>query len=419
MPKIITKLPETTIRNAKPKAQHYKLTDEGGLRVLVRTSGTKIWQYHYRFMGKCKTLTLGQYPLLSTADARAARDQAKKLLQDGIDPSERKKAEKLKLKYEHKNNFEALAREWHSKQNWIPKHAANILSRLEKDIFPYIGKKPINQINRLDILNALQNIEARGALDVAKRMNQYCVAVFEYALLNRLCTDNPAVGLSGLIKAHRARNRPYLKERQLSGFCQSLEQYQGKEIIRLALKLLMLTFVRPGELRGARWEEIDIANAKWVIPDERMKMKIEHTVPLSTQALEVIHQIRKISGKSTILFPGRKNFFTPISDVTLLKAIKVMGYQGQVVPHGFRATASTILNENDFRPDVIERQLAHTPGNKVQASYNHAAHMKKRVAMVQWWGDYLEEKYQGIAIMPSHDQENYQKDRQEVLQRAA
>lgn len=409
MPKIIKRLPDTKFRTAPIKEKNYVLRDGDGLRLLVRKSGTKTWQYLYLFSGKEKTYTIGEYPLISAVEAREKRDALKKMVGNDIDPGDHKKSEKLKREYEHKNSFEALAREWHRNQPWVEKHSSNVLRTLEKDIFKHFGKKPISQVTRLDILNALQKIEARGSLDVAKRMNQYCHAVFEYALLNRLCTDNPAIGLSKRIKSHVVQHRPYLKEDELPAFLEKVDHYHGSEIVKLALKLLMLTFVRPGELRRARWNEIDEKKARWIIPQERMKMKRTHIVPLSPQALEVIAQIRKISGKSPILFPGRKNFITPITDVTMLRAIKLMGYQDKVVPHGFRATASTILNENSFRADVIERQLAHFHKNKVRASYNHAEYLPERMEMMDWWGNYLEEKYQGVAIMPRYDKKNNQK----------
>jgi integrase len=403
MPRMIARLPETTIRNAKPKAKNYKLVDEGGLRVLVRTSGTKIWQYHYQFMGKWKTLTLGQYPLLGMADARKARDQAKTLLQDGMDPGEHKKAEKLKREYEHKNSFEALAREWHSKQNWVQKHADNILSRLEEDVFPYIRHKPINKITRQEVLQALQHIEARGALDVAKRNARYCSAIFEYALIKGLCENNPATNLSKILKSRPVKHRPFLREKQIPDFLRKLKTYHGNPIVRLALEFLMLTFVRPGELRGARWEEIDEKAALWIIPAERMKMSREHIVPLSRQALAILAEIRKISGDSPILFPGKKNFKTPISDVTMLKAIKILGYHGKISPHGARATASTLLNEKGFRWDAVERQLAHLEGNKIRGAYNHAEYLKECRIMMQWYADHLEKLTNGTAIEVTGD----------------
>jgi integrase len=390
MPRINRKLTETEIRNAKPKDKDYKLYDDGGLRLLVRTSGTKVWQYPYKLQDKYNIYTIGQYPDIGSADARKLRDEARKLIKDGIAPNEQKKAIALKAQYESRNSFHALATEWHSKQLWAKKHAASILRRLEVDVFPEIGHKPIAKVTRLDVLQALQKIEKRGSLDVAKRVNQYCASIFDYALVLGLCEMNLAIGLSKAIKAHQTTHRAYLKEKELPDFLAKLEAYRGRTLIRLALKLLVHTFVRPGELRGARWDEIEEAKSEWRIVPERMKMKREHIVPLSSQALGIIRQIRAISGGCALLFPGVKSIHKPISDVTLLKAIQILGYGGKATPHGMRATASTILNENGFKPDVIERQLAHIEQNKVRAAYHHAEYLAERREMMQWWGNYLE-----------------------------
>lgn len=390
MPRTNKKLTEVEIRNAKPKDKDYKLYDEGGLRLLVRKTGTKAWQYPYKLNGKENVYTIGQYPEIGSAEARKLRDEARKMIREGRVPTEEKKAIKLKAMYENRNSFHALAMEWFDKQIWAKKHKANILRRLELDVFPFIGHKPVNKITRLDVLQALQKIEARGALDVAKRVNQYCAGIFDYALLIGLCEMNPAMGLSKAIKSQAVTHRAYLKEKELPEFLTKLEAYRGRPLIKFALQLLMLTFVRPGELRGARWDEINEDKAEWRIPAARMKMRRDHYVPLSSQALDVIKQIRKISGTCELLFPGIKNSQTPISDVTLIKALKILGYGGTATPHGMRATASTILNENGFRPDVIERQLAHVEKNKIRAAYHHSEYLDDRRKMMQWWGSHLE-----------------------------
>ncbi len=358
--------------------------------MLVRKSGTKTWQYVYKFLDKEKTYTIGEYPLISATEAREKRDLLKKQVKDGIDPCEHKKSEKLKLEYEHKNNFESLAREWHSKQNWVKKHADNILKRLEEDIFHYIGRKPINKINRQEVFKVLQKIEDRNALDVAKRIAQYCNLIFEYALIKGICDNNPAVGLSRILKSRPVKNRAFLREAQLPDFLCTLENYNGSRLVQLAIKLQLLTLLRPGELRKGRWEEIDEKKAIWTVPASRMKMKKEHIVPLSRQALEILRELKTISGKSPVLFPSKKNYFTPISDATIHKAIRIMGYHGILDPHGTRATASTILNDHQFWSEAVERQLAHKERNKVKGSYNHAEHMDERVKMMQWYADHLD-----------------------------
>ncbi len=409
MPKIIKRLPDTKFRTAPIKEKNYALRDGDGLRLLVRKSGTKTWQYLYLFRDKEKTFTIGDYPLISAVEAREKRDTLKKMVGNGIDPCENKKAEKLKLEYEHKNSFEAVAREWHSKQNWVKKHADNIISKLAEDIFPYLKNKPINKITRQEVLQALLAIEERGALDVAKRTARYCAAIFEYALIKGLCDNNPATNLSKILKSRPVKHRPFLREKQIPDFLRKVRTYHGNPIVRLALQFLMLTFVRPGELRGARWEEIDEKAALWIIPAERMKMNREHIVPLSRQALAILAEIRKISGESPILFPGKKNFKTPISDVTLLKAIKILGYHGKISPHGARATASTLLNEKGFRWDAVERQLAHLEGNKIRGAYNHAEYLRECRIMMQWYADHLEKLTNGTATEVTGDgKETYQ-----------
>lgn len=395
MPKINRKLTDTEIRNAKPKDKDYKLYDEGGLRLLVRKSGTKAWQYPYKLHGKANLYTIGQYPQTSVSEARKARDEVRLLVQQGINPNKDKQERYWANQPETEMCFEAIAREWHSKQIWNEKHASNILRTLEADVFPKIGKKPIYEVNAQDVLRILRAIEDRGALDVAKRVNQRCTAIFDYAIVRGICDNNPATGRAKIIQARKVKHRPYLKDEQLPEFLNALENYVGSKKVKLAMKLLVLTFVRPGELRNTQWDEIDEDKAEWRIPAERMKMKRPHLVPLSSQALEVLSELKKLTGKSKLLFPSSKNPSKPISDVTLTKVLIILGYIGEkkVVPHGMRATASTILNEKgQFRPDVIERQLAHVEKNKVRAAYHHAEYLDERKSMMQWWGDYLENK---------------------------
>lgn len=392
MPRMNTKLSELQIKNAKPKAADYKLYDDGGLRLLVRSSGTKVWQYPFIYGGKANIYTIGKYPEVTTAEARQARDEARKMINRGINPNTLKKEARIKRQYEGENGFEKLANEWFSKQTWAEKHSANIKSRLEKDVHYLIGNKPINQITRQDILHILQKIEARGALDVAKRVNQYITAIFEYGLIKGICENNPAIGLSKTVKSYKVQHRAYLSEKQLPEFLRKLDDYSGRTMIKLALKLLMLTFVRPGELRGAWWNEFDLEKAEWRIPAKRMKMSREHIVPLSKEALKVLEHLKPISGHRPLLFPGIKKPNEPISDVTLTKALIILGYKDIATAHGMRATASTILNENGFKPDVIERQLAHIEQNKVRAAYHHTEYLAERKEMMAWWGAYLQDK---------------------------
>lgn len=387
MPKRTLKLMETQIKNAKPKDKAYKLYDGDGLRLLVRPSGTKVWQYPYTLHKKSNIYTIGQYPEIGAAKARQMRDEARKLIQSGIHPVETKATHKLPEGA--KNSLGAIGNEWLDKQIWVKKHKSNITRQLNQDIFHYIGNRPIRSVTRQELYTALKRIEDRNALDVAKRTAQHCVQIFDFALSKGQCENNPAIGLSKTIKKCQTKNRAYLKEDQVPDFLKKLEHYSGSEKVKLAMKLLMLTLVRPGELRGARWVEFNFDKAEWRIPAERMKVKREHIVPLSKQALGVIERLRHITGNAELLFPGN-DATKPISDVTLTKCLIILGYGGEATAHGMRATASTILNENSFNRDWVERQLAHLPKDKIRAAYNHALYLAERPEMMQWWGDYLE-----------------------------
>jgi integrase len=392
MPKTKAKLTETQIKNAKTKPTAYKLYDEGGLLLLVRPSGTKVWQLPYRLSDKYNVYTIGQYPEIGSADARRLKDEAKKLIKAGTDPNKHKEEQFQRNLGAAESTFEAIGREWHGKQTWNPKHSKNILNALEKDVFPKIGYKQVNKVTAQDILSVLHGIETRDALDVAKRVNQRCVAIFDYAIAKSLCEFNPAIGRTKTLKTQEVKHRPSLRENQLPDFMKKLEDYRGGMIVRLALKLLLLTFVRPGELRWGRWDEIDEKKAEWRIPAERMKMKRPHIVPLSKQALAVLKELREKTGRTDLLFPGERGADKPISDVTLIKALIIMGYTGdkKVVPHGMRHTASTILHENKFKSEIIEVQLAHIDKNKVRGAYNHALYLEERQQLMQWWADYLD-----------------------------
>jgi integrase len=395
MPKVIRKLTEKEIQAAKPQEKPYKLYDEGGLLLLVRPSGTKVWQYPYKLNDKYNVLTIGQYgstpDKVGTSHARKLRDEAKALLKQGIDPNKQKKDVYQQKVSENANTFEAVAREWYGKQNWAPKHSKNILSRMEKDVFGAIGWKPIAEVNVPDIMSILRRIEERGAPDVAKRINQYCSAVFEHAIVQGLCDMNPAQGRAKYIQGNKVQNRAHLTEKQLPAFLQRLEDPDNHSLMTLAVKLLVLTFVRPGELRGAAWEEINEKEKLWVIPASRMKIARDHIAPLSKQALKTITQIREISGDSTLLFPGRKRVVQPISDVALIKAVKHLT-NDKATPHGFRHTASTILNEQGFNRDHIEMQLAHVEQSKVRGTYNKAIYLEDRKVMMQAWANFLDKK---------------------------
>ena len=387
-------LTDISLRNAKPKEKQYKLSDTNGMYLLVTPTGGTYWRLKYRYGGKEKTLALGTYPEISLKEARVKRDEARKLIASGVDPSLVKKEMKLKQYLHTESAFEKIAREWHEHQalGWTPRHSSYVLRRLEADIFPLLGDRAINEITAPELLGALREIEKRGAIDIAHRAAQTCGQIFRYAIATGRAERNVAADLRGALKTRKKENYSRLEAKELPEFLAKLTIDNGDAQNKLAFKLLILTFVRSGELRGARWEEFDFEKAEWRIPAERMKMRDPHIVPLSTQALEVLKQLDSVKiPNREHLFPNRNNPMKCMSENTLLYTLYRMGYHKKATPHGFRATASTILNEHSFRPDAIERQLAHAERNKVRASYNHAQYLPERREMMQWWGNYLEE----------------------------
>ncbi|RKR84212.1 integrase [Mucilaginibacter gracilis] len=386
-------LTDAKLRNAKPQAKSYKLSDEKGLFLLVQPSGGKWWRFKYRFAGKEKSLSLGVYPEISLAEARNRLMEARALLQAGKDPSFARQEGKRTITAKHQNTFETIARKWHdySISRWTPKYARQIITRLEADVFPEIGSYPIADITTPDLVRVGRAIEGRGANDLAHRAIQYCGQIFTYAVQTGIITHSPATELRGALKPVVKKNHAYLKADELPDFITRLENYDGDAQTRLALKLILMTFVRTTELRGAEWTEIDFEKAEWRIPAARMKMKEPHIVPLSKQAIAVLQSLQRLTGQWKYIFPNSiKPGFGFMSENTMLFALYRMGYRGRTTIHGLRATASTILYENDYTQDVVERQLAHAPRNKVRASYDHAKFLGQRRQMMQWWSDYLE-----------------------------
>ncbi len=385
-------LTDTACKNAKPEAKARKLADGGGLYLEVAPSGSKYWRLKYRFAGKEKRLALGVYPETSLAEARERRVQARKVLAAGNDPSETKKEAKRLVAMKAENNLETLAREWyeHHLHEWAAHYARDVINRLETHIFPKLGNRPIADISATELLACLKVIEKSGALDMAQRMMQTCGQIFRYAIITGRTRYNPVNDLRGALKTPVRKHHAHLKADELSEFLQKLEAYDGEPQTKLAVKFLILTFVRTTELRGAFWQEINFDKAEWRIPASRMKMKDPHIVPLSSQAIDVLRELQKHSGNREHVFPNQQHPSKCMSENTMLYALYRMGYHSRTTGHGFRATASTILNENGFTPDWIERQLAHCERNKVRAAYNHAQYLPERRKMMQWWGDYLE-----------------------------
>jgi integrase len=385
-------LSDAKARNAKPKAKPYKLADGEGLFLLVLPSGGKYWRLKYFFADKEKVLALGVYPQITLADARERRIQARKLLATGKDPGAVKKEAKRLTKVKSANTFETVSREWYEKRKheWAASSAKTKLIRLEGHILPKLGQKPIADITAPDVLELLRVIEGNGTLDTARRVMQMCGQIFMYAIATGRAERNPVPDLRGALKTPIVKHQAFLKENELPLYLKKLEEYDGHPQTRLALRFLLLTFVRTTELRAAEWVEIDWEKAEWRIPAERMKVKEEHIVPLSVQALIVLRELQGQTGNRQYVFVNLHNSKKYMSENTMLYALYRMGYHSRATGHGFRSTASTILNENGFMPDVIERQLAHSERNAVRAAYNHAQYLPERRKMMQWWADYLD-----------------------------
>jgi integrase len=387
---------------AKPADRPFKLFDGHGLFLLVKPNSARYWRLQYRMAGKQKLLALGVYPQVSLREAREKQADARKLIRNGIDPVEAKREQKRTLKAQSENSFESIAREWHEQNEgrWAHHHAFVVLRSLQREVFPTLGTKPIREITAPMLLETIKRTEKRGALEVASRVLQRVNAVFRYAIQTGRATYNPAADLVGSLKTRKVTHRAALSRAELPEFLTKLNAYDGHRITRLAMKLMALTFVRSSELRGARWEEFDFERAEWRIPAERMKMGTEHIVPLSRQAVAVIEELRPITGRYELLFPNRNNLNKPMSENALIYAMYRMGYHSKATVHGFRATASTILHELGFWPDVIERQLAHAERNSVRAAYHRSEYLEERRRMMQAWADYLDTLATGATVIP-------------------
>ena len=377
-------LTDIQIRKAKPKDKAYTLNDGNGLSLLIEPNGSKGWRFRYRFAGKPKMISFGVYGQISLADARRKRDEAKKQLSDGIDPSDARKSEKITQKYAAENTFKAVAMEWHASKcsTWSKGYASEILRCFENDVFPFIGSRPIDQLAPLELLAVLQKIEKRGALEQASKIRRRCGEVFRYAVITGRAKYNPAPDLSGAMNKPETKHFPFLQESEIPDFVKALNNYQGSKITKYATQLLMLTGVRTVELRFAEWSEFDFENARWEIPKERMKKRRPHLVPLSPQVLEILDKLKVISGNYSLLFPGRNDARKPISDASINKVIAKIGYKGRLTGHGFRHMMSTILHEKGFDSAWIELQLAHVDKNSIRGIYNHALYLEGRSAML-------------------------------------
>ncbi|WP_140636631.1 tyrosine-type recombinase/integrase [Methylibium rhizosphaerae] len=388
-------LTDTACRNAKAVDKAFKLSDSAGLYLLVNPSGGKLWRFKYRFAGKEKLLALGSYPQIALKDARKRRDKARELLDDSIDPSQQKKISKLTQQAAAAHSFKAVAEAWHAR--WAPSrdatHAAKVRRRLEADIYPEIGTLPVSAITAPMLLAVAKKVEARGALDVAKRVYQTCGQVLRYALAHGLIERNPAADVKpgDALRPAKTKNYARLELKDVPELLRRIETYDGSVYTRLAIKLMALTFVRTSELIGARWEEFDFAAGQWRIPAERMKMDTPHIVPLSRQAVAVLRELEKVRLGRALLFPGERDHAKPMSNNTILYALYRMGYHSRMTGHGFRGLASTILHEQGFEHAHIELQLAHQERDAISAAYNYATYLPQRKKMMQWYADRLDQ----------------------------
>ena len=393
MPKRIVPLSETKVRTAKPQKSPQKLFDGGGLFLLVTPSGGKLWNLKYRFNGKEKKLSLGSYPEISLAEARQRREEARTLVANEVDPGEIKKAQQA-AESAQADTFEVIAREWHSRfaPTWAKSHAGKIIRRFELYVFPWIGTKEITSISAKEMLEVLRRVEEKGIIETAHRIQQSCGRVFRYAIATGRAERDPTGDLRGALPpANTKHMASIIDPREIGGLLRAIDGYNGSIVTRCALQLAPLVFVRPGELRHAEWTEIDFDAKEWRIPAEKMKSKFQHIVPLSKQSAKVLREIMPLTGKGRYVFPSPRTGNRPMSDNAVLAALRRMGYEkDEMSGHGFRSMASTLLNEQGWNRDAIERQLAHTEKNSVRASYNFAEYLPERRKMMQSWADYLD-----------------------------
>lgn len=395
-------LTDTAIRNAKPLDKPTKLTDGGGLYLLLKPNGARWWRLDYRFGSKRKTLSMGVYPDVSLKDARTRRDEARKLLAVDIDPGENRKAIKATKTDQAANSFEVVGREWFAKNSpgWAKGHAEKIIRRLERDIFPWLGNRPIMEITAPELLQSLHRIEARGVLETAHRALQNCGQVFRYAVQTGRAQRDPSADLRGALAPWKPKHYPALTEPpKLAELLRSIDNYQGNLITRSALRLLPLVFVRPGELRQAKWAEINLDTAEWRYTVT--KTNTPHIVPLASQAVEILKTLQGLTGRSEFVFPGLRSHNRPMSENTINAALRYMGFDQQTMTgHGFRAIARTLLDEAlGFEPHIIEHQLAHGVKDPLGRAYNRTKHLPERQKMMQQWADYLDKLKAGAEVV--------------------
>ncbi|MCZ0413534.1 tyrosine-type recombinase/integrase [Escherichia coli] len=398
-------LTDIKVRTAKPTDKQYKLTDGSGMHLLVHPNGSKYWRLQYRFDGKQKMLALGVYPDVSLADARTRRDDARNLLANNIDPGDKKKSDKIEQ--EEARTFEQLAVEWHAtNKKWSEEHSRRVLKSLEDNLFPAIGKRNIADLKTRDLLAPIKAVELSGRLEVASRLQQRTTAIMRYAVQSGLLDYNPAQEMVGAVASSNRQHRPALQLKRIPELLRRIDSYTGRPLTRLAVELTLLVFIRSSELRFARWSEIDFETSMWTISAEReaidgvkhsqrgSKMRTPHLVPLSHQALAILKDVYKLSGDRDFVFIGDHDHRKPMSENTVNKALRVMGYDTkvEVCGHGFRTMAcSSLIESGLWSRDAVERQMSHMERNSVRAAYIHKAeHLDERRLMLQWWADFLD-----------------------------
>ncbi len=389
------KLTDQACKNAKAKEKTYKLSDGGGLYLEVTSKGSRLWRLKYRYLNIEKKLSIGPYPLVTLAEAREYREQAKKMLLKGLDPSSVKQNNKLDRQGELANTFEVLAREWHKHKSaeWSETNTNIVMERLEKDVFPVIGKYPIKSLTHKMILDLANSIKERGAKELAKRVIQMCGNVLQYAVVTGRVDRNIAIDLKGLVKTGGTSHHAAIESRDLPQFMSDFKEHKTKlnRQTYLAVNLMMLTFVRTGELIKAEWKEIDFQAKQWIIPGKRMKMKKDHIVPLANQSLEILEELRNLHTHPHYIFPSRNSRNKHMSNNTILMALDRMGYRGKMTGHGFRALAmSAIMEKLGYRHEVPDAQLAHAKKGDVNRAFDRAKFLDERVEMMQKWADYLD-----------------------------
>ncbi|WP_109391304.1 tyrosine-type recombinase/integrase [Proteus cibi] len=387
------KLTDMAIKKAKPREKVYSLGDGNGLSLIVEPNGSKGWRFRYQFNGKSKMISLGIYPVITLNEAREKRDDARRLVANGTDPAEARKEERNKASGQSENTFKKITLEWYEgrKDRWSEGYRDDMMEAFENDVFPYIGDRPIAEIKPLELLEVLSIMEKRGVTEKLKKVRQRCGEVWKYAIITGRAEYNPAPDLASAFIPHQRENYPYLLADELPEFLSSVDKYQGSQIVRTALNILMLTGLRPGELRKSEWSFIDFESKTWKLPEKIMKMGRVHVVPMSDQVISLLRQIQPISGDYQYIFPSRTNHKKHLSEMAINTMIGRMGYRGRATGHGFRHTMSTILHEKGFNTAWIELQLAHVDKNSIRGTYNHALYLEGRREMMQWYADYIDE----------------------------